>query len=57
MEDYYKDGFNVGYGNSYRNSGHDYPRSDSEAYSYRRGVEDGERRRRISDELDRECYW
>jgi len=56
MKDYYSDGFNVGYGQSWRNNGHDYPRSAGDDYSYRRGIEDGERRRKISDELDREGY-
>ena len=56
MEDFYSDGYNVGYGQSYKNDNHDYPQSDGDRYSYRRGAEDGERRRRVSDELDREGY-
>jgi hypothetical protein len=53
---FYNDGFNVGRGREWLNEGHDYPRSDGDIYSYRMGVEYGERRRRISDELDREGY-
>ena len=44
-EDYYKDGFNQGYGRGYLNDNHDLPQSDSERYDYDQGVEDGERRR------------
>jgi hypothetical protein len=54
MEDYYRDGFNNGYGESWRNNGHDGPQTEIDKYSYRRGIEDGERRRRIADELDNE---
>ena len=53
MRDYYKDGFDDGYG-SYRDNDGDYPSTDGDSYSYRRGLEDGRRRRDISDELDRE---
>ena len=56
MEDFYKDGFNVGYGRPDRNEGHDYPSTDQDDYSYRKGIEDGERRRRISEALDRDRY-
>jgi hypothetical protein len=53
MRDYYQDGFDAGYGKP--PGGHnDFPQTDGDAWSYRRGVEDGQRRRRISDELDRE---
>jgi hypothetical protein len=54
MKDYYRDGVNVGRGESWRNNGHDYPQSEIDRYSYRRGIEEGEYRRRISDEVDRE---
>lgn len=54
MEDYYDDGFNAGYGRSYLNDHHDSPRTDGERYDYQRGIEDGQRRRQIADELDRE---
>jgi hypothetical protein len=56
MEDYYSDGFNAGYGQSWRNQGHEAPQSDGDRYSYRTGQEEGERRREISRELDRELY-
>ena len=56
MEDYYHDGFNVGYGQSHRNMGHDYPHSTLDRWSYEDGIRDGERRRNISRELDREGY-
>ena len=56
MRDYYNDGFQQGYGRPNDNYDNDYPRSDGDRYSYRCGVEDGERRRRVSDELDRELY-
>jgi len=56
MEDYYQDGINRGRGQDYLNSNHDYPQSDGDKYSYHRGVEEGERRREISRELEREEY-
>ena len=56
MEDWYNDGFNTGYGQAWKNSGHDYPQSDSDTYSYKRGREDGERHRRAAEELEREGY-
>jgi hypothetical protein len=56
MEDFYHDGFNVGYGQSSRNMGHDYPQSTMDRWSYEDGIRDGERRRNISRELDREGY-
>jgi hypothetical protein len=49
MEDYYKDGFNEGYGNGHLNNGHDFPDSDGDRYDYERGREDGERRRSYDD--------
>lgn len=56
MEDFYQDGFNVGYGQSHRNMGHDYPQSTIDRWSYEEGMRDGERRRRASYELDRDGY-
>ena len=55
-ENWYNDGFNNGYGQSYKNKGHDYPQTDGDKYSYTRGREDGERHRRISEELEKEGY-
>ncbi len=55
MEDFYSDGYDVGYGN-YVDNNHEYPTSDGERYDYNRGREDGERRRRIADELEYEGY-
>ena len=52
MEDFRQDGFNDGYGQGYFNSGHEAPESDGDRYDYRVGREDGERRRRISEELE-----
>lgn len=54
MRDYYQDGFDRGYGKNHTNYDNDFPRSDGDRYSYERGVEDGQRRREISRELDRE---
>lgn len=56
MRDYYQDGFAMGYGRISTNYENDYPRNDGDSYSYRRGMEDGARRRRFSEELDRESY-
>lgn len=53
MRDFYNDGFNDGYGNR-TYSPREYPQTDQDDYSYCTGIEDGQRRRRISDELDRE---
>lgn len=53
MEDYYRNGFDLGYGK--RSSGHDdYPRTDIDKHSFGRGIEDGIKRRHIADELDDE---
>lgn len=52
MKNYYQDGFNVGYGESYLNNGHDYPTSDGDRCSYNEGIENGIRRREISNELE-----
>ena len=54
MEDFYNDGFNDGFGYGYQNSGHIFPTSDGDCYDYRTGREEGEYRRRLSNELDNE---
>jgi len=54
MEDFYNDGFEDGFGFGYRNSGHDPPTSNEDCYDYKRGKEEGEYRKRLSDELDNE---
>lgn len=56
MEDYRKDGFNAGRGQGWRNDYHEPPQTDADRYSYRVGYEDGQRRERVSRELDREMY-
>ncbi len=56
MEDYYNDGFNKGYGKGHLNDHHEKPISDQDQYSYDSGYEDGQRRKAVSDELDREMY-
>jgi len=56
MGDYYNDGYDDGYGKQRSYGDRDYPQSDGDKYSYQRGLEDGIRRRRISDELDREEF-
>ncbi len=54
-EDFYKNGYDDGYGR--RNYGdRDYPQTDGDKYSYKRGVEDGQKRKKISDELEEEGY-
>ena len=55
MRDYYSDGYDDGYGRSRIDVG-DYPKTESDSYSYRCGIEEGRRRRKISDELDAEGY-
>jgi len=55
MRDYYQDGFNDGYGKEVPGE-REYPQNDGDDYSYRRGVEDGTRRKSISEELDAEGY-
>lgn len=55
MEEYYQDGYDSGYGNQ-KKPGHGWPQTDSDDYSYRHGQEEGRRRKRIADELDRELY-
>jgi hypothetical protein len=54
MRDYYKDGFDKGYGRNYPNYDNDYPKSDGDRYDYEQGIRDGQRRKDISRELDRE---
>jgi len=55
MRDSYEDGYNDGYGN--RTYGkREYPKTDQDDYSYRQGIDDGRRRRQISDELERDGY-
>lgn len=56
FRDYYQDGFNDGYGRDYYNPDNDQPESACDQYSYRRGHEDGKRRREIANELDREYF-
>ncbi len=53
MEDYFGDGYDRGYGN-YSDNNHNCPTSDGERYDYERGMEYGEYRRRLSDELNNE---
>ena len=55
MRNYYNDGFDDSYGREHYGD-RECPQTDGDKYSYRRGFEDGERRRRISDELEREGY-
>ena len=55
MEDFYQDGFDDGYGNC-RSDNHESPVTDGELYDYRQGVEDGNRRREISNELESEGW-
>ena len=56
MSDFYMDGFNQGMGRGYLNDGHDSPKHDYDRYSYERGRDDGERRREVSREIDREYF-
>ncbi len=56
MRDFYNDGFETGYGKRPPDGPREYPQTDGDDYSYRRGIEDGQRRRDISDELDREGW-
>jgi len=55
MRDLYQDGFDDGYGNKIYGE-REYPQSDGNRYNYRQGVEDGKRRKNISDELANEGY-
>jgi hypothetical protein len=56
MEDYREDGYNAGRGQAWRNDHHEPPQTDGDRYSYCAGYEEGERRRRVADEVDRELY-
>ena len=58
-EDYYNDGYNHGRSRDYLNSGHEPPKTESDMYSYRKGVQYGEYRKGLSEEMDRELedYW
>lgn len=54
MSDFYRQGFEQGYGWPKRSeSERETPRSDGDRYSEETGREDGARRRRISEDLDR----
>lgn len=55
MTDFYRDGFDDGYGRD-KIGQREWPCNDGDDYSYRLGLEDGARRRRISDELESEGY-
>lgn len=55
-EDFKQDGFNAGYGQSWRNAHHEEPVTEGDKHSFRVGFEEGRHRRRIADELDRELY-
>jgi len=52
MRDYYQDGFGRGYGRNLSGD-KDYPSTDGDDYDYRQGIEDGQNRRNIADEIDR----
>lgn len=56
MEDYREDGYNAGRGQAWRNDHHEPPQTDGDRYSYRSGYEEGQRRQRVSAEIDRELY-
>ena len=56
MRDYYDDGYQDGYG-KYRYDDRDYPKSEADRYSYYRGLREGQRHRRISNEIDREIEY
>ena len=49
MEDFYGDGFDIGYGKNI-NRDTEFPSTDYDKYNYRKGIEDGRRRRSICDE-------
>jgi len=55
-EDFLEDGRNVGRGQAWRNNGHDSPHTDSDVYSYNRGIIEGEHQLRVRREVDRELY-
>ncbi len=52
-DDYYGIGFDIGYRGEHRDQ-FDPPGSGGDRYDYRRGIEDGQRRRDIANELERE---
>jgi len=53
MRDYYQDGFDIGYGRG-SSGNRDYPSTDGDDFSYRQGIEDGQRHRDIANDIDRE---
>ena len=53
MRDFYDDGFNDGYGKSWYGD-REYPQSESDRASYKRGFEYGQLRRKIGNELEEE---
>ena len=53
--DYRQRGFDDAYRGPSRDP-FDAPQSDGDRYDYRRGYEDGERRREISEELERDYF-
>ena len=53
MRDYYQDGFDDGYGRKGYGE-REYPQFDGDKYDYEKGLEDGQRRKKISEELDSE---
>jgi len=55
MRDFYNDGFDDGYGKKHYGE-REYPQTDSDKNSYERGLEEGQRRKHISEELDQEGY-
>ncbi len=56
MPDFYNEGFNDGYGKHFYGE-REYPQSNGDRASYERGIEDGQRRGRIRDEIERENGW
>ena len=53
---YYENGYNDGYGYDWKNNDDDHPITDSDWASYQNGYREGKRKRKISDEIDRELY-
>ena len=57
MVDHYRNGFEDGYGRTRRYRPDDEsPQTDDEKYSYRTGRYDGQRRRTLSEELERDYF-
>jgi|GEM_PF-3553762 len=56
MSDWYKKGFDEGHGRESREPDNDYFKHDGDQYDYNKGREDGERRQRINEELEKEGY-